>query len=262
MMALLENRTPSMKRVWRTFAAALGLVLAPLAAQAAPASQAVPIAGVVTRVIDGDTLVFQPAGNPPLDVRLRDIDAPESCQPWGAEAKKALEEMALGKQATLSASGRDAYGRTLGLVTIDEQSLSKRLVEDGHAWSVRTKWDNGPLVKQERQAKALSRGLHSQAGAIPPKEFRRVKGACPPPGVSAAAATSGAAANVAVAPAALPVPARTVTAAAFRCDGRTRCQQLTSCAEARYFLAHCPGVKIDGDGDGIPCEDHLCAAER
>jgi hypothetical protein len=48
----------------------------------------------------------------------------------------------------------------------------------------------------------------------------------------------------------------------FRCDGRTRCQQLGSCAEARYFLAHCPGVKIDGDGDGIPCEDHLCAAER
>jgi hypothetical protein len=64
-------------------------------------------------------------------------------------------------------------------------------------------------------------------------------------------------------PAALPAtPSRTAAPATFRCDGRTRCQQLGSCAEARYFLAHCPGVKIDGDGDGIPCEDHLCAAER
>jgi hypothetical protein len=32
---------------------------------------------------------------------------------------------------------------------------------------------------------------------------------------------------------------------------------MTSCAEARYFLANCPGVKMDGDNDGIPCElDH------
>lgn len=45
---------------------------------------------------------------------------------------------------------------------------------------------------------------------------------------------------------------------AFRCDGRTRCTQMTSCAEATYFLRNCPGVKMDGDGDGIPCEDQWC----
>jgi cold shock CspA family protein len=44
----------------------------------------------------------------------------------------------------------------------------------------------------------------------------------------------------------------------FRCDGRTHCSQMTSCAEAQYFLAHCPGVKMDGDGDGRPCEEQLC----
>jgi hypothetical protein len=62
--------------------------------------------------------------------------------------------------------------------------------------------------------------------------------------------------------AARPSPSPTPAAAAFRCDGRTRCHQLTSCAEARYFLAHCPGVQIDGDRDGIPCEDRLCADQR
>ena len=40
----------------------------------------------------------------------------------------------------------------------------------------------------------------------------------------------------------------------FSCDGRTHCSQMHSCAEARYFLAHCPGTKMDGDGDGEPCE--------
>lgn len=47
-------------------------------------------------------------------------------------------------------------------------------------------------------------------------------------------------------------------ATSFRCDGRTHCSQMTSCAEAKYFLSNCPGVKMDGDLDGIPCEDQLC----
>lgn len=46
--------------------------------------------------------------------------------------------------------------------------------------------------------------------------------------------------------------------AAFRCDGRTRCSQMTSCEEATYFLRHCPGVEMDGDRDGEPCERQWC----
>ena len=44
----------------------------------------------------------------------------------------------------------------------------------------------------------------------------------------------------------------------FRCDGRKRCSQMTSCAEATYFLRNCPGVEMDGDHDGIPCEQQWC----
>lgn len=43
-----------------------------------------------------------------------------------------------------------------------------------------------------------------------------------------------------------------------RCDGRTYCSQMTSCAEARYFLANCPNTKMDGDHDGEPCEEQWC----
>ena len=46
--------------------------------------------------------------------------------------------------------------------------------------------------------------------------------------------------------------------AAFRCDGRTYCSQMTSCAEATWFLKNCPGVKMDGNHDGIPCEQQWC----
>lgn len=48
----------------------------------------------------------------------------------------------------------------------------------------------------------------------------------------------------------------------FRCDGRTYCSQMTSCAEATFFLKNCPGVKMDGDGDGIPCESQWCGFEQ
>lgn len=48
----------------------------------------------------------------------------------------------------------------------------------------------------------------------------------------------------------------------FRCDGRIRCSQMTSCAEAKFFLANCPGVEMDGDYNGIPCEQQWCVAGK
>ena len=45
---------------------------------------------------------------------------------------------------------------------------------------------------------------------------------------------------------------------AFKCDGRVYCSQMTSCAEATYFLRNCSGVKMDGDNDGVPCEKQWC----
>ena len=44
----------------------------------------------------------------------------------------------------------------------------------------------------------------------------------------------------------------------FKCDGRIHCSQMTSCVEATFFLKNCPGVKMDGDNDGIPCEQQWC----
>jgi hypothetical protein len=56
----------------------------------------------------------------------------------------------------------------------------------------------------------------------------------------------------------LPVEREDARAARYRCDGRVYCSQMTSCEEATWFLQHCPGVKMDGEGDGVPCERQWC----
>lgn len=59
-------------------------------------------------------------------------------------------------------------------------------------------------------------------------------------------------APAAISPSTLPVPAD------FKCDGRNMCSQMTSCREATLFLQNCPGMKMDGNGDGVPCEQQWC----
>ncbi len=44
----------------------------------------------------------------------------------------------------------------------------------------------------------------------------------------------------------------------YSCEGKVWCSQMTSCEEATFYLNNCPNVKIDGDGDGIPCERQWC----
>ncbi|HEY6133285.1 MAG TPA: thermonuclease family protein [Rubrivivax sp.] len=232
--------------IGKGWALALVIAMAPVwAATAAPPRE---LAGTVTKVTDGDSLWLQPTFPvPPVEVRLAGIDAPEICQVWGTQSRDALKALVEGQRITLRTAGVDTYQRTLGSVLLDGLDVNVRMVEEGHAWSTRTKWDRGPLVKQERMAKALGRGLHSQTGAVMPKEFRAGHGPCPPTAASA----------VNITPAAVTLPAA-ATSAAYRCDGRTHCSQMSSCAEATYFLRHCPGVKMDGNRDGVPCEKQWC----
>jgi cold shock CspA family protein len=44
----------------------------------------------------------------------------------------------------------------------------------------------------------------------------------------------------------------------FKCDGRTQCSQMSSCEEATFFVQNCPDTQMDGDNDGVPCEQQWC----
>jgi micrococcal nuclease len=244
------------------------------------------IVGTVTRVADGDSLTLVPAsGGQPVRVRLQGIDAPEGCQPWGAEAGEALRELVQGQTVTVLSTGLDDHGRTLGKVMKGPFDVGDRLVRDGHAWSYRFRNDRGPYVAQERMAQALRRGLHAEGGAVMPREFRKRNGPCQgdAPVVAPSGARPGVAGPSGGLPAgapdaspARPAPSRAGTASttapvaapttrapaaassSFRCDGRIHCSQMTSCAEATYFLQHCPGTRMDGNNDGVPCERQWC----
>jgi len=224
----------------------------------APPAKPALITGTVSRVVDGDTLWLKTEGDgePPVVVRLEGIDAPESCQVGGAEATAALNALALGRSVTVRVAARDEHGRIVGRVFDGEKDIGDRMVRDGMAWSSRYQYDRGPYVAEERMALALKRGLHAPGGAIQPRDFRKQHGPCE--GVSpkpAAASSMPVAAAAAVAN-----PSRMASAGSGqRCDGRSYCSQMSSCAEATWFLKNCPGVKMDGDRDGVPCELQWCS---
>ncbi|MBK6851048.1 MAG: excalibur calcium-binding domain-containing protein [Burkholderiales bacterium] len=114
-----------------------------------------------------------------------------------------------------------------------------------------------PTVEQlnaERQKKLRDMGA---SAASEPAPAPRTGGGLVAPRASASAAWPS---LPQVAPArSVAVPHRAPSpASAFRCDGRKHCSQMRSCAEAEFFLANCLGVKMDGDLDGIPCEEQWC----
>lgn len=167
------------KRRWATAGlAALALAAACTTAHAATKAAAPGLQGQVTQVTDGRTLTVGVPGQPPLLLRLRDIEVPELCHPGGAEAQRMLADLALNKPAMVQAGGNDGQGRRIGTVRVDEADLSRRMVEEGYAWSTRSKWDRGPLVKEERMAHGLKRGLHATPGALSPAELLRKHGPC------------------------------------------------------------------------------------
>ncbi len=43
----------------------------------------------------------------------------------------------------------------------------------------------------------------------------------------------------------------------FQCLGKVWCSEMSSYGEAMFYLRNCPGTKMDGDNDGIPCEQQF-----
>jgi phosphatidylserine/phosphatidylglycerophosphate/cardiolipin synthase-like enzyme len=42
--------------------------------------------------------------------------------------------------------------------------------------------------------------------------------------------------------------------AGFACGNKTKCSQMNSCEEARFYLTRCSVRSLDKDGNGVPCE--------
>jgi endonuclease YncB( thermonuclease family) len=153
------------------------LLLAPLP-DAAPAATRF-FEGTVTHVTDGDTLWVRPdGGGRPRKLRLQGIDAPESCQAWGPQARSGLRTLVHGQRVRVEQAGRDDHGRGLARLQRGGVDVAAQLVLQGHAWSHRFGRRPGPYDREEEQARRARRGLFAAHRPEPPREFRRRHGPC------------------------------------------------------------------------------------
>ena len=138
------------------------------------------LTGVVTRVVDGDTVWIKDAQGTLVKVRLLGMDAPEICQAGGPEARDALKRRVLGRAVTVSFQRRDDYGRTLGRVYLGGEDLGRWMVGTGHAWSYAYRRNPGPYASEQASAKAARLGLFGDDAAQNPRSFRQSHRSCYP----------------------------------------------------------------------------------
>jgi endonuclease YncB( thermonuclease family) len=193
--------------------------------------------GRVVGVHDGDTFTLLQDGHQQIKVRLAEIDAPESKQPYGNKAKQELSSLIFGKIVTINIQDTDRYGRTVGRVFINTLDVNADMIRRGAAWVYRKYAKDQTLYPLEAQAKQQKRGLWNlpESQRIPPWEWRH-----PNNGTSST-----------------PDSTPSQSGGGFICGNKQTCRQMTSCDEARFYLQTCGVSSLDGNHDGTPCSK-LC----
>ncbi|MBQ4385678.1 MAG: thermonuclease family protein [Kiritimatiellae bacterium] len=153
------------------------LILSAVALVAAFAASGKTLEGEVTRVSDGDTIWVKGSGEQGkgVKVRLDRIDAPESKQDYGFEAKEYLNGRIGGKTVKVEWQKKDPYGRILGIVYLDGVDINLEMVATGNAWHY-AYFDNTPeYTEAEKSARAARLGLWSGDSPINPYDFRQAR---------------------------------------------------------------------------------------
>lgn len=115
--------------------------------------------GTVVKVSDGDTIWVE-TEKQATKIRLYGIDAPESKQPYGAEATAFLTDFALGKTVTVVELDTDRYSRSVAIVILDGISLQEIMLDNGYAWVYNSYCKQcGAWKALEQDAKSNKRGM-------------------------------------------------------------------------------------------------------
>ena len=153
----------------------LPLALALTLALVTPALAAPLFSARVVKVVDGDSLVIEYAGER-INLRLWGIDAPEARQDYGRQARSVLAAMVKGRQIEARGKDVDEYYRLVALVWVDGQSVNEEMVRRGAAWvydhycheEVCDDWR-----RLQNDARRERRGLWSNEEVVPPWRHRR-----------------------------------------------------------------------------------------
>lgn len=127
--------------------------------------------GIVTKVIDGDTLRVQ-LSTGPITVRLGEIDAPESIQAGGGAATRALDSRVLGEKVSLRVISRDGDERIVAVVYLGDENVNAWMVKQGHAWAYRGHTLDADYCVWENAARSLRRGLWADRHWVAPWDWR------------------------------------------------------------------------------------------
>ncbi|HWA32503.1 MAG TPA: thermonuclease family protein [Cyclobacteriaceae bacterium] len=130
------------------------------------------INGIVTRVIDGNTIEVT-EGTDTYKVLLHGVDSPDPGQHYAEQAKKMLEKLLLQKAVTIVMHGKDRLGNRIGEIRIDgAPDPRKQLVAEGLAWTS----EKEPVEELEsikEQARLQGKGLWGEENPTPPWVYRR-----------------------------------------------------------------------------------------
>jgi len=133
------------------------------------------MSGQVARVLDGDTLEVI-VGKRRVRVHVNGVDAPELRQPWGLQARTALEQMVMGQSVDLLPVGADRGSKLTAVVFVGESELGAALVSAGNAWADRhaLRPSDAGLCEVEQTAREDRLGLWALpvAQRVAPWEYR------------------------------------------------------------------------------------------
>lgn len=161
----------------------LGFVVVLLLSIAAPADAEI-LSGRVVAVVDGDTIDILTDKYRPHRIRFAWTDAPESGQPHGQVAKRALAEVVYGKRVTVDVLKEDRYEsrygkRLIGSVYLGGHDVGLALVALGHVWHYEPKaidQDSGgrrAYGAAQKTARDRHLGLWRDKSPTPPWLWRR-----------------------------------------------------------------------------------------
>lgn len=138
----------------------------------------------VVKIDDGDTVTVRKDDNTQEKVRLASIDAPESDQPYGTEAKDTLANLVFNQPVRVEVVDADHDGQMLGTVWVDNLkrvgtvwvvhlNANAEMVRQGYAWVYRKYSQDHALLRLEAEARDARRGLWADPEPVPPWEWRR-----------------------------------------------------------------------------------------
>lgn len=139
------------------------------------------LAGVVTKVSDGDSIEVR-LDSGPARVRFSAVDTPEYDQPYGPQSSAALKAMLpLDSKVELEVVTQDQFHRfvaTVWLVSGDKRvNINEAMLREGHAWAYRRYMKDPKFCDIEAEARDAKRGLWAQPVSdwVYPPEWRYLK---------------------------------------------------------------------------------------